>query len=341
MPVDSLAHESVVKLFSFLQSDIPGVMFGHQDALSYGIDWRQKDFPGRCDVYDVCGDYPAVFGWDLGHIEIGSSVNIDKVPFNEMRENIKKAHAMGGINTISWHPHNPVTDGSTWDNTIEVVKHILPGGNYHEKFKSWLTIVAEYLLSLKDENNNLIPILFRPYHEHTGSWFWWGDNLTSIQEYIDLWKFTVTYLRDTMNVHNLLYVYSSDSVKNAEHYLEKYPGDEWIDVLGLDFYDFPHNGVDYLKDLPRNLHILQEVGTLKQKPIALTETGNLCMQNKTWWTDMLLEAIKGVNLKWILIWINLEPKQYYCVFPGQSSALNFKEFYKNSQVLFLNNIKNI
>ncbi len=60
-----------------------GTMFGHQEDLAYGVGWKYED--GRSDVRDVAGEYPALFGWDLGYMESGSKLNIDSVPFEKIR----------------------------------------------------------------------------------------------------------------------------------------------------------------------------------------------------------------------------------------------------------------
>ena len=80
-----------------------GVLFGHQDDLAYGVDWHYQE--GGSDVKRVSGDYPALFGWELGGLERGDRHNLDSVPFDRMRELAIKAHEMGGINTFSWHPY--------------------------------------------------------------------------------------------------------------------------------------------------------------------------------------------------------------------------------------------
>lgn len=338
---DTKAEDSVKKLYEFLSgSDTLGIMFGHEDSFSYGIGWKYNDDPGNSDIYKVSGDYPAVFGWDLGHIETGSPVNIDSVNFKLMKKLITKAYHMGGINTISWHPTHPGTGGSTWDTTV-VVKDILPGGILHNKFKGWLTSVGGFLKSLKDSTGNGIPIVFRPYHEHNGSWFWWGDRFCTLDEYKSLWKFTVGYLRDTMDIHNLLYAYSPNIVASKDEYLAKYPGNGWVDILGIDVYDFPHYGIDYSKVLPHCLQILKSVAKEKNKPYALTETGNLCVKPKEWWTESLLKYISGSGVRWALVWINIEEAQYYAPYPGQVSAENFKSFYNDNETLFLRDLPKI
>ncbi len=339
--VDKQAEENVIKLYDFLcHSDTLGMMFGHEDTFSYGIGWKYNDEPGSSDIYKVSGNYPAVFGWDLGHIETGSPVNIDSVNFELMKKLIVKAHEMGGISTISWHPTHPSTGGTTWD-TTKVVSDILPGGAYHDKFKGWLTSVGNFMKSLKDKEGKNVPVVFRPFHEHNGSWFWWGDAITSVQEYNDLWKFTVSYLRDSMQIHNLLYAYSPNNVSSKEEYLAKYPGDEWVDLLGLDVYDFPHYGIDYSKVLPENLAILKSIGLEKNKPYALTETGNLCVKPSDWWTESLLKYTRGSGVRWALVWINIEEAQYYGPYPGQVSADNFKEFEKSKETVFLSDLPKI
>ena len=90
-----------------------GIMFGHQDALFYGTTWKWEY--GRSDVNDVCGDYPAVLGCELGGLELGNEKNLDGVPFDKMRQQIIEHYKKGGIITISWHPYNPVTGQNAWN----------------------------------------------------------------------------------------------------------------------------------------------------------------------------------------------------------------------------------
>ena len=63
-------------------------MFGHQDTYFYGMTWKWEY--GRSDVHDVCGDYPAVLGCELGGLELGNEKNLDGVPFDKMRQEIIK-----------------------------------------------------------------------------------------------------------------------------------------------------------------------------------------------------------------------------------------------------------
>ena len=114
IPSDPKATPETVKLYQkMLQLQTKGMMFGHQDDLAYGTNWY--DVEGRSDVKEVCGDFPVVFGWELGHLELGNAYSLDSVKFDNITSWIKKVNKEGGINTISWHFRNPLTGGSTWD----------------------------------------------------------------------------------------------------------------------------------------------------------------------------------------------------------------------------------
>ena len=95
------------------------IMFGHQDSYLYGHSWKVEENAtefNRSDIYDVTGKYPALYGMDLGGIELDSPLNIDKNDFNHMRAAAVAHHERGGVITFSWHPMNPLTGGTTWDN---------------------------------------------------------------------------------------------------------------------------------------------------------------------------------------------------------------------------------
>ena len=176
--VDQNADPMVIRLANHLRIwSKDKVLFGQQDALAYGVLWK-KHKANRSDVKNIVGSHPAVIGWELS--KIGQSpFNIDSVDFSAMKKWIIKIHKQGGINTISWHMDNLVTGGNTWDTAGSVVQHILPGGSHHDQFLSKLDLFALFLNDLKYKNRP-VPIIFRPYHEHTGSWFWWGKNFAHL-----------------------------------------------------------------------------------------------------------------------------------------------------------------
>ena len=127
-----------------------GYLVGHQDATVYGVGWVGDSC--RSDVKSVCNDYPAVIGFDLGHLELGDSVNLDGVPFDRMKQEIIRQFDRGGMVTLSWHLDNPLTGGSAWvkpdsltDQEKQTVASVLEGGQCHEKFLGWLDTLAEFL----------------------------------------------------------------------------------------------------------------------------------------------------------------------------------------------------
>ncbi|GET20431.1 glycoside hydrolase family 26 protein [Prolixibacter denitrificans] len=321
-----------------------GIMFGHQDDLLYGHDWKYED--GRSDVKEVCGDYPAVYGWELGHIELGNEMSLDSVHFDKIRQLIKVAYRRGGVNTISWHADNPLTGGSAWDvSSNQVVKSILPGGEKHELFNTWLTRLGNFFLSLKDDDGQPIPVIFRPFHEHTGSWFWWGQKLCTTDQYVALWKYTQSFL-EKMGVHNLLYAYSAGSeFSTVAQYLERYPGDDVIDVMGFDTYE--RNGDNgreqYMKTLSSCLNVLVKAGEAHHKLIALTETGFGGIPDSTWWTKTLWPTIEKKPISYVLVWRNAwnMKEQYFAPFEGQQSADDFAEFCRLPRTLFQQDISGV
>ena len=86
---DGKASAGTVKLYLKLQHELDkGIMLGHQDDLAYGYKWFQER--GRSDVKSVCGDYPAVFGWDIGNIEHGSRLNGDSIAFATLIDYVRE-----------------------------------------------------------------------------------------------------------------------------------------------------------------------------------------------------------------------------------------------------------
>ena len=308
------------------------IMYGHQDDLMYGHSWKveegETDFL-RSDVKDVCGMYPAVYGMDLGGIELGDVQNLDKNYFSAMRASAIAHHLRGGVVTFSWHPRNPLTGGDAWDiSSEEVVSSILEGGKCHEVFMQWLCRVADYLESFKTPEGQPVPLIFRPWHEHTGSWFWWGWDLCSADEYKALWKMCFDYLSIERGLHNLIWSYSPGAGGLTEEmFMERWPGDEMVDMIGLDCYQYG-TSENYAEELGNILGLLAKIGAERDKMMALTETGYEGIPQKDWWTATLYNAIKDYPLAYVLTWRNAcdKAEHFYAPYPGQESAEDFKVF---------------
>ena len=211
-PVSShgIGREMLLQRLQSLNSR--GIMFGHQDDPFYGLGWDDRSASGgHSDVLATCGDYPAVMGFELGGIEMGDTKSLDSVPFARIREELLAHVRRGGIVTISWHPRNPHTGGTSWVNAQErdknTVAAVLPGGQSHEVFQIWLGRLTNFLASLCDEQGQPVPFIFRPWHENSGGWFWWGRGLCSAQEYKALWNMTQDYVTRTLP-YNILWSWS-------------------------------------------------------------------------------------------------------------------------------------
>lgn len=339
-PADSLATTGTANLYQNI-ADVTknGIMFGQQDAVVYGLGWREDD--NRSDVKSVCGDQPAVYGWEIGHIEHGAEYSIDSVNFDLMRKRIIEAYKRGGINTISWHADNPVTNGNAWDVSQKgVVAAVLPGGAKHELFMTWLDKVALFLNSLQSGGNK-IPILFRPFHEHTGSWFWWGENLCTPDEYKAMVRMTIDYLKQK-GLHNLLYIYSPDQTDQPARYFERYPGDNYMDMLGVDYYQQQGaaGAPQYMQTMNSILAMLTTEAKNRNKLLVFSETGLEGLPMNNWWTDVLLKTIQPYPVTYVMVWRNAydRPGHFFGPYPGHPSAHNFIEFYKNGKTLFQGDI---
>jgi mannan endo-1,4-beta-mannosidase len=345
LPADKNATKETVALYKNLgKIKEKGFMFGHQDDLAYGVNWRYEK--GRSDVKESAGDFPAVYGYDLCGLEQNNENNLDGVPFKKIRQYIKDGYAKGAVITLSWHFRSPLgAEKGAWDTTHGTVTSILPGGVNHALFKTWLDAGAAFISSLKGTNGEAIPILFRPFHELTGSWFWWGKNECTEEQFITLFRFVNYYFKDVKKLHNLLYVYNtSDNFKTKEEFLLRYPGDDIIDMISFDAYQYedPTKNDWFVKNVNSLLNMICEIGTAKNKLVALAETGYEAIPYAEWWTQTLLKAIGNNKISYVLLWRNHgmnnwnnPPRMHYYVpYKGQVSEADFKKFYDLDITLF-------
>ena len=341
--VDMNATARTQALFFNMKNNMSkGIMLAHQDDAAYGHNWYNQK--GRSDVKETTGDYPAVTGWELGHIEIGASYNLDSIYFSDMKQHIREVYERGGINTISWHGDNIATGKTAWDCAQDtVVKSVLPAGSNHVKFLLYLDRLAAFFHDLKDKNSEPIPVIFRMYHEHTGSWFWWGAKECTPDEYNQLYRMTVKYLRDTKQVHNLLYAFSPTDVATEQEYLQRYPGDEWVDIIGFDTYAFGTESKDlnvYKQKMNTGLSIVTKYAAQSGKIPVMAETGMEGIKVNDYFTRVLLPIIQPYNISYILFWRNAfnNPNHFYVPYAGHASAADFKKFAEDKKILMNKNI---
>ena len=327
-----------------------GIMFGHQDDPMYGLTWAYD--ADSSDVKNVCGDYPAVMGFELGGVEMGDEKSLDSVPFTRITEEVIKHYQRGGIITLSWHPRNPLTTiegggnagqkfpkGTAWDvSDSTVVKSILSGGQLHEKFQIWMQRMSDFLATLKTEDGKLIPIIYRPWHENTGSWFWWGEKLCTADEYKALWNMLQDKLRSD-GFTNLVWAYFPGMAADLteEKYLERYPGNDRVDIVGIDGYQWG-NKEDFQQQLDQNLDMLTKFAEKNSKIAALTECGLKNLADPTWWTSTLKPIVDKYPISYLLVWRN-DKNEWFGPSPIKPDAEYFKVYHNAENSLFLNDIK--
>lgn len=140
----------------------------------------------------------------------------------------------------------------------------------------------------------------------------------------------------------LLYAYSPGiEPKDSTEYLERYPGDDIIDLIGVDAYQFDKEA--YVKNLDNALTIMTQVGKAHQKAIAVTETGYETIPDSLWWTQTLMPVIEKYPISYVLVWRNAREREnhYYAPYPGHPSATDFVNFYNDSRTLFARDMKNV
>lgn len=317
------------------------ILFGHQHATEYGRGWR--DEPGRSDVKSVSGSHPAVVGVDFSGLSGRPPEAIERTK-ESLRQQIAATYDRGGVTTVAWHFSNPVTPqtGFYWNDSVSAaaVPNLLPGGSHHQTYKQILRTVGDLAQSVQGRDGKLVPMLFRPYHEFDGGWFWWGKPHCSREDFVSLWRFTVSYLRDSVGVHNFIYAFSPDCLFNTEaEYLDRYPGDDYVDLLGMDNYaDFGRNGRYNLPAGIAKLKIVSDYAKKAGKLAAFTETGLESIPDTTWWTNSLLKSLKAekMNLAYVLVWRNdtRSPTHFYAPYPGHVSVPDFLRFYQDPYTLF-------
>lgn len=336
--IDSLATRETRYLFSNLKKLSPDYMiFGMHDVTGYGVGWSGDD--DRSDVKDVCGSYPALYGEDMNKI----TRNID---VNRVKYRVTSAYNRGGITTFSWHQYDPEGRGFYDDdvNFENIVATILPGGKYHDVYKEKLYKIASFLKSLRGSNGEGIPIIFRPYHEHTGGWFWWGAGDCTESQYNAIWQFTVTYLRDSLNVHNLLYALSpaGQYIDSKEDYYMIFPGADYIDIFGVDDYFTENITSSEKQSYLKMLQSCAEAAAANDKVVALTEMGQESLTTTDFYTNVLLDIVKNdetaINISYTMTWRNANEVHHFAPYPGHASASDFVKFYEDPFTLFEDNL---
>lgn len=333
---DKNASKETVALFHHLKTlaDSGKTLFGQQDYTANSYGWDNID--ELSDVKAITGSHPGLNSLDF--YPITNPYKDTARGRRVLNKLVKRTYRNGSAISFCWHYYNPKTGNNFYD-TTPVVKDLLPQGDYHAKFKYSLKQIASFAKNAKAEDGSLIPIIFRPWHEFDGSWFWWGKNHVSEEDFKELFKFTVTYLRDSLEVRNFLYAFSPDrNFHSEEEYLERYPGDEYIDVVGMDnYWDFTPEG-EGIDSIIKKARIISTYAKKKNKIAALTEGGVANIPDSLWFTTKLLKIINApeVNLAYAALW-----RGEYVPSPKHPSAKDFNEFTEEENILLQDDLPDL
>lgn len=174
------------------------------------------------------GKYPALNCFDYIHLyESGSGSSWidygDITPVQEWWDN-------GGLVAAMWHWNVPKSEGSSEmsfnmeGNSFNIDNAFTEGTWEYTVVNDDLAKVAGYLKLLKDAN---IPVIWRPLHEASGGWFWWGKNADSFKK---LWIKMFDYFK-AQGLNNLIWVWTTETGD-----ADWYPGDQYVDIVGRDLY---------------------------------------------------------------------------------------------------------
>lgn len=209
-------------------------------------------------IQEQTGRWPGLIGVDYADFGRGSLTY--KTPNKVALEYWKQ----GGLVTVMAHMYNPANPkgGGLRDKGVNIADLLQPDTDTRKRWMQELDLTAEGLKELKDAG---VVVLWRPFHEMNGGWFWWGAQ--EPEKFIAVWRHMFDYFSKTKGLDNLLWVYGPNHGQNTAQY---YAGDRYVDIVGLDAYT----------DLVDQQHIkgYAEIAALP-KPFGFTEYGPHGSQN--------------------------------------------------------------
>lgn len=154
---------------------------------------------------------------------------------------------------------------------------------------------------------------------------------------------TFHYLTDTKKVNNLLWAYSpSDNFETIDEFAERYPGKDYVDIVGFDMYQQPGQlSSEFAARLKNKAELLVQFATTLNKLPAVTELGYEKIPDPVWWTGVVYESLKDLPVSYALFWRNAinRPDHFFAPYPGHISQEDFIRFFKLPRSLFLGDIE--
>ncbi|MDE7303471.1 MAG: beta-mannosidase [Oscillospiraceae bacterium] len=223
------ADENTRRLYKFL-CDIYGK---YSLTGQYADDGRTSTEYTR--IAKETGSHFAVLGMDmmgysLGSVANGGSSNTIEFAYDWYNNG-------GGIVTLCWHWHSPVDyqvndSQNPWyssfykeASTLELDK--IMNGEDEKGYELLMQDIDNISYQLERLRDAGVPVLWRPLHEASGGWFWWGD--CQPESYIKLWNAMYDKMTNEHNLTNLIWVWNAQDA-------EWYPGDETVDIIATDIY---------------------------------------------------------------------------------------------------------
>ena len=213
-------------------------------------------------IHQQSGHWPAMIGVDYAGFDRATHQGILTT---EVPNRVATAYwTAGGLVTVSAHLPNPANPagGGLRDTGVNLDALLAPGTPTHERWMRELDVLAAGLQELRAAG---VVVLWRPFHEMNGGWFWWGAQPP--EKFIRLWRQMFDYFSRTKGLDNLLWVYSPNHGPRTADY---YPGDAYTDLVGLDAY------TDLID--PQHIRGYPEVARLP-KPFGFTEFGPHAPEN--------------------------------------------------------------
>lgn len=264
-------------------------------------------------VQKITKRYPAVFGQDFGFSEPGTWDGINYR--QQIVDEAIRRNSEGFIITLMWHAVRPIEEEPVeFEESVQGILtdqqwHDLlsPGTEIHERWKSQVDVVAWFLKQLRNAH---VPVLWRPYHEMNGGWFWWGKK-DGDDGYKKLYRMLFDRLVNFHGLNNLIWVYDANELgENVDPYEKYFPGHDVVDIFATDVYrnGFAQNDYDKLLALAGD------------KPIALGEVGTVP-------TPEILRA--QPRWVWFMVWGEGG---------GYKELPTFRAIYESDQILTLDKL---
>ena len=245
-------------------------------------------------AYKSTGRYPAVFSQDFGFSEAGTWDGINYR--QQIVDEAIRRHEEGFIINLMWHAVRPSEDEPvTFEKSVQGKltdaqwqELLTPGTELNERWKSQVDVIAYFLKQLRDAH---VPVLWRPYHEMNGDWFWWGGR-SWVNGFQKLYRQLYDRLVRFHHLNNLIWVFGGNEIRaKVGSYADFFPGHDVVDMLATDVYSSNYAGHDY-EDL---------LALANGKPIALAEVGplptpELLKQQPRWaWFTVWGDTVGGRN----------------------------------------------